>query len=418
MLMVYGYHAYNYRKGEDLFIYAPSKDLSMAENILMMLRSDRKYTPLEAKILDMALVLHMDHGGGNNSTFTTHVVTSSGTDTYSAISAALASLKGPKHGGANIKVTQMFADMKEKVSNWEDEAEVRQYLYDIVDKKAFDQKGLIYGMGHAIYSVSDPRAEVFKGFVEMLAKEKGCEKEYNLYAMVERLAPEIIAEKRRMFKGVNGTRVFAGVYMTGILPIKKYGTHSALNMFEEYTMVDPGPLVPYVGFTDEEVRLICDERDLRFEGMRAWYDGYRLSTVASGELVAAKRNLAQAEEALAARQHDLEEWEKTKEERRDRIYDAIIGREVSRDQIDMANEGVARIDEEGVLKADNVKRAEGEVKEKEAAADAARANLNFAIKNRMKIDEHKSAWLAEEAKEQEARAEGELEDFTVRKEEI
>jgi hypothetical protein len=139
---------------------------------------------------------------------------------------------------------------------------------------------------------------------------------------------------------------------------------------------------------------------------------------ASGELVAAKRNLAQAEEALAARQHDLEEWEKTKEERRDRIYDAIIGREVSRDQIDMANEGVARIDEEGVLKADNVKRAEGEVREKEAAADAARANLNIAIKNRMKIDEHKAVWLAEEAKEQEARAEGELEDFTVRKEEI
>ena len=139
---------------------------------------------------------------------------------------------------------------------------------------------------------------------------------------------------------------------------------------------------------------------------------------ASGELVAAKRNLAQAEEALAARQHDLEEWEKTKDERRDRIYDAIIGREVSRDQIDMANEGVARIDEEGVLKADNVKRAEGEVREKEAAADAARANLNLAIKNRMKIDEHKSVWLAEEAKEQEARAEGELEDFTVRKEEI
>ena len=139
---------------------------------------------------------------------------------------------------------------------------------------------------------------------------------------------------------------------------------------------------------------------------------------ASGELVAAKRNLAQAEEALAARQHDLEEWEKTKDERRDRIYDAIIGREVSRDQIDMANEGVARIDEEGVLKADNVKRAEGEVREKEAAADAARTNLNIAIKNRMKIDEHKAVWLAEEAKEQEARAEGELEDFTVRKEEI
>ena len=224
MLMVYSYHAYKYKRGEDLFIYAPDPKKSMAENILMMLREDRQYTKLEARILDMALVLHMDHGGGNNSTFTTHVVTSSGTDTYSAISAALASLKGPKHGGANIKVTQMFADMKEKVSNWEDEEEVRQYLYDILNKKAFDQKGLIYGMGHAIYSVSDPRAEVFKGFVEMLAKEKGCEKEYNLYAMVERLAPEIIAEKRRMFKGVNANVDFYSglVYSMLGLPEKLY----------------------------------------------------------------------------------------------------------------------------------------------------------------------------------------------------
>ena len=224
MLMVYSYHAYNYKRGEDLFIYAPDPKKSMAENILMMLREDRQYTKLEARILDMALVLHMDHGGGNNSTFTTHVVTSSGTDTYSAISAALASLKGPKHGGANIKVTQMFADMKEKLSDWEDEAEVRQYLYDILDKKAFDQKGLIYGMGHAIYSVSDPRAEVFKGFVEMLAKEKGCEKEYNLYAMVERLAPEVIAEKRHMFKGVNANVDFYSglVYSMLGLPGKLY----------------------------------------------------------------------------------------------------------------------------------------------------------------------------------------------------
>ena len=203
MLMVYGYNAYNYRQGEDMFIYAPSPKLSTAENILMMLREDRQYTKLEAKILDMALVLHMDHGGGNNSTFTTHVVTSSGTDTYSTITAAMASLKGPRHGGANIKVTQMFDDMKVKVKDWTNEAEVRQYLYDLLDKKAFDKKGLIYGMGHAIYSVSDPRAEIFKQFVERLAREKGCEEEYALYEMVEHLAPEVIAERRKMYKGVN-----------------------------------------------------------------------------------------------------------------------------------------------------------------------------------------------------------------------
>ena len=203
MMMVYGYHAYNYRMGDDLFIYAPSPDLSTSENILMMLREDRKYTELEAKLLDMALVLHMDHGGGNNSTFTTHVVTSSGTDTYSMMAAAMASLKGPKHGGANIKVTKMFEDMKAHVSDWEDEDEVRQYLNDLLEKKAFDQKGLIYGMGHAIYSVSDPRADIFKKFVKQLAEEKGCEKEYGLYALVERLAPEVIAQKRKIYKGVN-----------------------------------------------------------------------------------------------------------------------------------------------------------------------------------------------------------------------
>lgn len=203
MLMVYSYHAYNYRRGKDLFIYAPQSDLSMAENILMMLREDRKYTKLEARILDMAMVLHMDHGGGNNSTFTTHVVTSSGTDTYSTMTAAMASLKGPKHGGANVKVTKMFADMKKKLNDWEDEDEIRQYLYDLLDKKAFDQKGLIYGMGHAIYSVSDPRAEIFKAFVQQLAMEKGYEKEYALYEKVERMAPEVIAERRKMYKGVN-----------------------------------------------------------------------------------------------------------------------------------------------------------------------------------------------------------------------
>ena len=196
-------HAYNYKMGEDLFIYAPKPELSTAENILMMLREDRKYTELEAKILDMALVLHMEHGGGNNSTFTTHVVTSSGTDTYSTMAAAMASLKGPKHGGANIKVVKMFEDMKAQLNDWADEDEVKDYLSRLLDKQAFDKKGLIYGMGHAVYSISDPRAEIFKVFVEKLAKEKGYEKEYALYELVERLGPQVIGEKRKIYKGVN-----------------------------------------------------------------------------------------------------------------------------------------------------------------------------------------------------------------------
>lgn len=221
MLMVYGYHAYNYRRGEDLYIYAPQKDLSMAENILMMLREDRQYTRFEAKVLDMALVLHMDHGGGNNSTFTTHVVTSSGTDTYSTMAAAMASLKGPKHGGANIKVTQMFEDMKRQVKDWEDEAEVRRYLERLLDKDAFDKKGLIYGMGHAIYSISDPRADIFRGFVEKLAREKGCEKEYALYSMVERIAPQVIGEKRKIYKGVNANVDFYSGLVYSMLGLPK-----------------------------------------------------------------------------------------------------------------------------------------------------------------------------------------------------
>ena len=224
MLMIYGYHAYNYRMGEDLFIYAPSPELSTAENILMMLRENKEYTKLEAKILDMALVLHMDHGGGNNSTFTTHVVTSSGTDTYSTIVAAMASLKGPKHGGANVKVTQMFDDMMEKVSDWEDDDEVRRYLTDLLDKKAFDRKGLIYGMGHAIYSVSDPRADIFKKFVKQLAREKGRMKDYQLYAAVERLAPKVIAEERKIYKGVSANVDFYSgfVYSMLDLPLELY----------------------------------------------------------------------------------------------------------------------------------------------------------------------------------------------------
>ena len=204
LLSVYGYQAYNhYVKGKSLYIHNPKKDLTTAENILRMLRPDKKYTHLEAKILDIALILHMEHGGGNNSTFTTHVVSSSGTDTYSAIAAALGSLKGPKHGGANIKVVSMFNDMKKEVKDWTDEDEVRVYLRKLLHKEAFDRKGLIYGMGHAIYSVSDPRAEIFKKFVAQLAHEKGYDKEYALYEKVEHMAPEIIAGKRKMYKGVN-----------------------------------------------------------------------------------------------------------------------------------------------------------------------------------------------------------------------
>ena len=204
LLSVYGYQAYShYHDGNSLYIHTPRPELSTAENLLHLLRPDSKYTELEARILDLALVLHAEHGGGNNSTFTTHVVTSSGTDTYSSMAASLGSLKGPKHGGANIKVTKMFADMKEQVKDWEDEEEIKGYLKKLLHKEAFDQAGLIYGIGHAVYSISDPRAKVFKGFVEKLSIEKGYEKEYQLYANVERLAPEVIAEERKIYKGVS-----------------------------------------------------------------------------------------------------------------------------------------------------------------------------------------------------------------------
>ena len=225
LLSVYGYQAYNhYVKGKSLYIHNPKKDLTTAENILRLLRPDKKYTHLEAKILDIALILHMEHGGGNNSTFTTHVVSSSGTDTYSAIAAALGSLKGPKHGGANIKVVSMFNDMKKEVKDWTDEDEVRVYLKKLLHKEAFDRKGLIYGMGHAIYSVSDPRAEVFKAYVETLAREKGRMKDYALYSMVERLAPEVIAEERRIYKGVSANVDFYSgfVYSMLDLPLELY----------------------------------------------------------------------------------------------------------------------------------------------------------------------------------------------------
>jgi len=201
---IYGYQAFNhYHEGESLYIHPPVPELSAAENILHLLRPDSKYTPLEAKLLDIALVLHMEHGGGNNSTFTTHVVTSSLTDTYSAIAAAIGSLKGPRHGGANIKVVQMFDDMKRTVKDWADEEEVSSYLRKLLHKEAFDHAGLIYGVGHAIYSKSDPRALVLKSHVEALSHEKGLDDEFALYSMVERLAPEIIASERKMYKGVS-----------------------------------------------------------------------------------------------------------------------------------------------------------------------------------------------------------------------
>ena len=205
-LSVYGYQAYkHYHDGQSLFIHSPDPNLSTAENILHLLRPDSKYTELEARILDIALVIHADHGGGNNSTFTTHVVSSSGTDTYSTIAASLGSLKGPKHGGANIKVIQMFDDMMEHVSDWTDEDEIKAYLSDLLNKKAFDKAGLIYGMGHAVYSISDPRARIFKGYVEKLSKAKGLDKEFALYSAVERLAPEVIAKERQIYKGVSAT---------------------------------------------------------------------------------------------------------------------------------------------------------------------------------------------------------------------
>ncbi len=224
MLAVYSYQSYlHYHCGQSLFIHMPKPELSIAENILHLLREDGKYTTLEAKILDLALVLHAEHGGGNNSTFTTHVVTSSGTDTYSAIAAALGSLKGPRHGGANIKVIRMFEDMKSSI-NTEDTAQIEKYLNDLLDKKAFDNAGLIYGMGHAVYSTSDPRADILKDCAKKLAIEKGCEKDFALYEMVAELAPKIISNKRKMYKGVSpNVDFYSGlIYQMLALPCELY----------------------------------------------------------------------------------------------------------------------------------------------------------------------------------------------------
>ena len=203
MLSVYSYQAFaHYQKNESLYIHMPEPELTQAENMLHILRPDSSYTELEAKILDIALVLHADHGGGNNSTFTTHVVTSTGTDTYSSVAASLASLKGPRHGGANVKVVEMIENMKSNIKDWRDDEEVSSYLSDILDKKVFDKAGLIYGLGHAVYSLSDPREVIFKGFVERLAHEKGLDEEFALYDSIEHLAPKEIAKRRPIYKGV------------------------------------------------------------------------------------------------------------------------------------------------------------------------------------------------------------------------
>ncbi len=219
-ISVYGYQAYkHYHDGNSLFIHMPQPELSTAENILYTLRENKKYSKLEAKILDIALVLHAEHGGGNNSTFTTHVVTSSGTDTYSAIAAALGSLKGPKHGGANIKVVQMFDDMKKNIKDSKDEDEVANYLQKLLRKEAFDKAGLIYGMGHAVYSLSDPRANILKKFVKDLSKEKNRLEEFQLYSMVERLAPQIIAKERKIYKGVSANVDFYSGFVYRMLDL-------------------------------------------------------------------------------------------------------------------------------------------------------------------------------------------------------
>ena len=224
LFSVYSYQAYTYKEGNSLYIHAPRPDQSTAENILSLLRPDSSYSFWEAHVLDICLMLHAEHGGGNNSTCTTHVVTSSGTDTYSCMAAALASLKGPKHGGANITVVRMFEDMKQHISDWTDDEAITRYLHDLLQGQAFDNAGLIYGMGHAVYSLSDPRADILRRFVQTLSVEKGRTDEYELYSRVERLAPQVIARERKIYKGVAANVDFYSglVYHMLDLPLELY----------------------------------------------------------------------------------------------------------------------------------------------------------------------------------------------------
>ena len=253
LLAVYGYHAYNhYENNQSMYIHNPDPELSTAENLLRMLRPDMKYTPTEAKVLDTALILHMEHGGGNNSTFTTRVVTSSGSDTYSTIAAAMSSLKGPKHGGANIKVMEMMENIRENVKDYADKEEVAAYLNKIIDKQAFDRKGLVYGIGHAVYSLSDPRERVFKQYVKQLAKEKGREEDLTLYENIEELAPELIAKKRHIFKGVSPNVDFYSGFVYDMLGIPQ----------ELYTAIFA--IARIVGWSAHRIEeLICTDKIIR-----------------------------------------------------------------------------------------------------------------------------------------------------------
>ncbi len=267
LLSVYGYQAYqHYHENCSLFIHIPDPNLSTAENILHLLRPDSSYTELEAKLLDLCLVLHAEHGGGNNSTFTTHVVSSSGTDTYSAIAAALGSLKGPRHGGANIKVVQMFDDIKANVKDWTDEEEIKEYLKKLLHKEAFDKSGLIYGMGHAVYSISDPRAEIFKRFVKKLSDEKGLNEEYKLYALVEKLAPEVIAEERKIYKGVSANVDFYSgfVYHMLDLPKELYTPLFAIARIAGWSAHRIEELVGRGKIMRPAYKNICDRKDYKF----------------------------------------------------------------------------------------------------------------------------------------------------------
>ncbi|MCL2174612.1 MAG: citrate/2-methylcitrate synthase [Treponema sp.] len=272
LLAVYGYQSFvHYHEHQSLVIHSPQKELSIAENILFMLRPDSNYTELEARILDIALVLHAEHGGGNNSTFTNHVVTSSHTDTYSAVVASLGSLKGPRHGGANVKVVQMFRDMKENISNWNDDGEINAYLNKLLNKEAFDKSGLIYGMGHAVYSLSDPRAIIMRQFVEQLARAKGRDDEYNLYSKVETLAPQIIGEKRQIYKGVSANIDFYSGFVysmldlpeelfTPIFAVARIAGWSAHRLEE---LVNNGKIIrpAYKSVTKQQTYVPIDKRD-------------------------------------------------------------------------------------------------------------------------------------------------------------
>lgn len=253
LMAVYGYNAYNhYENNESMYIHNPDPSLSTAENLLRLMRPNKKYTPVEAKVLDTALILHMEHGGGNNSTFTTRVVTSSGSDTYSTMAAAMSSLKGPKHGGANIKVMEMMENIRENVKDYSNKDEIAAYLSRIIDKQAFDRKGLIYGIGHAVYSLSDPRERVFKHYVQQLAKEKGREEDLMLYENIEELAPKLIAEKRHIFKGVSPNVDFYSGFVYDMLGIPQ----------ELYTAIFA--VARIVGWSAHRIEeLICADKIIR-----------------------------------------------------------------------------------------------------------------------------------------------------------